>query len=223
MTKKKVKKIVLIVFNVLIILGLGFTSGFYYLRYNNEKTKNLTTDQLIAKYEKEISKSYTLPTGDKASLLPIDTATAEKFKKDETNKEFFKDSTDGDVVLIYANSKLGILYRPSTKKIIKTGPLAFKQQLTAAIIGAKTDRDAVIAVLKKAFVSDITTASEFEAKTLLAAGNTVIVDLTGKNADLAARLATELKGKVGDVPEGQDKPADGFGIAIYAASQAEGI
>ena len=118
MAKKKVKNIVLIVLNVLVIIGLGFTSGFYFVKYRNEKNNNLTTDQRIAKYEKEISKSYTLPIGDKATLA--DVKSADELKKDEANKDFFKDVVDGDILLIYTNSKLGILYRPDTKKIIKT-------------------------------------------------------------------------------------------------------
>lgn len=218
MAKKKVKKIVLIAANVLIIVGLSFTSGFYFVKYRNEKNNNLTTDQRIAKYEKEISKSYTLPSGDKATLA--DVKSADELKKDEANKDFFKDVVNGDILLIYTNSKLGILYRPDTKKIIKTGPLAFKQQLTAFIVGAKVDRDVVIATLKAAFTSDISTATEADAKTPLTAGSTVVVDVTGKNADLAKRLASELKGTVGNAPEGQERPAEGVGVAIYAAPAA---
>lgn len=221
MAKRKVKKIILITLNVLVIIGLGFTSGFYFVKYRNEKNNNLTTDQRIAKYEKEISKSYTLPTGDKATLA--DVKSADELKKDEANKDFFKDVANGDILLIYTNSKLGILYRPDTKKIIKTGPLAYKQQLTAFIVGAKTERETVIAALKQAFANDISTATEADAKTPLAAGATVIVDVTGKNADLVKRLASELKGTVGNVPEGQERPAEGVGVAIYAAPPAAGI
>ena len=215
MRRLDIKKILLVTANILVIAGLATSSVIFYLKYNNEKSKNLTTDQRIAKYEKEISKSYTLPSGEKATLA--DVKNASELKKDEANKDFFKDAADGDIVLIYANSKLGILYRPNSKKIIKTGPLAFKQQLSAYIVGAKSDRETVIALLKQAFANDISTASEADAKSPLAAGSTTIVDVTGKNTDLVNKLATELKGKVGSVPEGQDPPKEGFGVAIYIA------
>jgi hypothetical protein len=215
MAKKNVKKIVLLVLNVLVIVGLSASTVLFYLKYQDAKEAALTGDQKLAKYEKEISKTYTLPTDEKAQLYDVN--NADQLKKDETNKDFFKDIQNGDVLLIYTNNKLGIIYRPTTKKIIKTGPLAFKQQLTAAIIGAKTDREAVIAVLKRAFANDITSATELDAKTPLTAGATIIVDLTGNNKDLVAKLASELKGKVDNVPEGQDRPSDTFGIAIYAA------
>lgn len=213
--RKKVVKVSLLSLGGLIVAALIAGNVVQLIRYNNLKEQNLSTDQRIAKYEKEISKTYTLPSGEKATLA--DVKSAEDLKKDEANKEFFKDSADGDIVLIYPNTKLGILYRPTSKKIIKTGPLAFKQQLTAAIIGAKTERASVIETLKKTFANDITSATEIDAKAPLAVGSTVVVDLTGKNTDLVERLATELKGKVGDVPEGQDKPANGYGIAIYIA------
>jgi hypothetical protein len=215
MAKKNVKKIVLLVLNVLVIVGLSASTVLFYLKYQDAKEAALTGDQKLAKYEKEINKTYTLPTDEKAQLYDVN--NADQLKKDEANKDFFKDIQNGDVLLIYTNNKLGIIYRPTTKKIIKTGPLAFKQQLTAAIIGAKSDREAVIAVLKRAFSNDITSATEVDAKTPLAAGTTIIVDLTGNNKDLVAKLASELKGKVDNVPEGQDRPADTFGIAIYAA------
>ncbi len=215
MAKKNVKKIVLLILNIVVIVGLGTSTVLFYIKYQDAKEASLTGDQKLAKYEKEISKTYTLPTDEKAQLYDVN--NADQLKKDETNKDFFKDIQNGDVLLIYTNNKLGIIYRPATKKIIKTGPLAFKQQLTAAIVGAKADRESVIAVLKRAFANDITSATEIDAKTPITAGETIIVDLTGNNKDLAAKLANELKGKVDNVPEGQDRPADTFGIAIYAA------
>ncbi len=218
MAKKNVKKIMLLVLNIVVIVGLGTSTVLFYIKYQDAKEASLTGDQKLAKYEKEISKTYTLPTDEKAQLYDVN--NADQLKKDETNKDFFKDIQNGDVLLIYTNNKLGIIYRPATKKIIKTGPLAFKQQLTAAIVGAKADRESVIAVLKQVFANDITSATEIDAKTPITAGETIIVDLTGNNKDLAAKLASELKGKVDNVPEGQDRPADTFGIAIYAAPVA---
>ncbi len=214
MSKKRTAyKITLTILNVLLILGLGFSSGFFYLKYQNLKNSSLTGDQRIAKYEKEISKSYTLPTGDQATLA--DVKNAAELKKDEANKDFFKDSQDGDVLLVYANSKLGILYRPSIKKIIKAGPVAFSQQVAANLVGAQVDRAAAAAVIKHAFSTTVNIATQADAKTALT--STVVVDVTGKNTELVKQLATALKGSVGTVPEGQDAPTAGTGIAIYVA------
>lgn len=221
MAKKKVKRIALIILNVLIIIGLGFTSGFYFVKYKNLKQATLSGDQKLAIYEKDIGKSYTLPTNEKGQLYAV--GNADQLKKDETNKDFFKDIQNDDALIIYAENKLGIIYRPSTKKIIKTGPLAFTQQSTAFIVGAKAERETVIALLKEVFSKDLTKATEADPKIPLVAGVTIIVDVTGKNGDLVKRLATELKGVVGNVPEGQERAPEGAGVAIYAAPQAPGI
>ena len=213
--RNKLIKTSLFILGSLIFVGLIAGNAVQYKRYTDLKENNLSTEQRIAKYEKEISKTYTLPTDDKATLA--DVKSAADLKKDEANKEFFKDAQDADILLIYTNNKLGILYRPNTKKIIKAGPVAYKQQTKAAIIGAKADRDEVIATLKQAFANDIATATEADPKVVIVTGQTIIVDVAGGNKDLVDRLAVELKGKVGDVPDGQNKPADGSTIAIYIA------
>jgi hypothetical protein len=214
---KKFVKVLLVLANILIIAGLGFTSVFYFLKYQDSKNNNLSPEQRTAKYEKEIAKSYTLPVGDKATLA--DVKSAADLKKDEANKEFFKDSADGDILLVYTTSKLGILYRPTTKKIIKAGPVTFKQQVSIAIIGAKTDREKVATAIKGAFSADATVTSLADPKIPLT-GGIIIVDITGKNAELATKLATELKAKVGNMPEGQDKVSESVGVAIYVAPTA---
>ena len=212
---KKAGKFLLLAANIIVLAGLGFSSVFFYLKYKNLKATIATPDQRIAKYEKEISKSFALPVGEKATLA--DVKSAADLKKDEANKEFFKDAADGDVLLVYSTSKQGILYRPTTKKIIKSGPVAFKQQIATELIGAKADRDTVTSVLKAVFASDVSVTTEIDAKTPIT-GGTIVVDATGKNADLAKRLATELKGKVGNAPEGQTAASAAVGVVIYAGA-----
>ena len=213
--RKKIIKILTITGGSLLAITLIAGNIFWFIKYNNLKQANLTTEQRIAKYEKEISKTYTLPIGDAPTLA--DVKSADELKKDEANKEFFKDAANGDILLIYSNNKLGVLYRPTTKKIIKAGPVAFKQQINTAVIGAKPDRDKVISTLKEAFANDIATATEADPKSPLTPGTIVVVDVTGNNKNLVDKLASELKGSVGNVPVGQDTPKDGTAVAIYVA------
>src|SRR5665647_108283 len=100
--KRKVFKVILVVLNVLVILGLGFTSGFYFIKYRNLQSSNLTDDQKIAKYEKEISKSFTLPKDEKPTLALVNDAEATK----KLNPTFLKDVAKDDVLLIYKNAPL---------------------------------------------------------------------------------------------------------------------
>ena len=213
---RSVLKVVLIIANVVLLAGLGFSSVYFFLKYNDLKNKSLTSDQRISKYEKDISKTYALPVGDKATLY--DVTQADSLKKEGPNKDFFKDANNGDILLLYEKAKIGVLYRPSTKKIIKVGPAAITQNISLALYGAKADRDSAKGVIAKAFTSGVSLASEGDAKTALT--GTVVVDISGSNSETAAKIAQELKGTVGTVPEGEDKPASSVGIAIYIAPAA---
>ncbi len=209
--KRKIVKISFIAANILLVIGLGFSSVFFFLKYNNLKNNNLTDDQKIAKYQKEISKTYTLPSSEKPTLGTVNDANEIK----KTNPTFFKDLANKDILLIYEKAPLVIVYRPSTKKIINSGPLSFTNKVAVELIGAKADRDAATAVLSAQFAADVSVSGSKDAKAAVV--STIIVDATGKNAALATKLATELSGVVGQTPEGQDAPAQGTGVAVYIA------
>lgn len=211
--KKKALKISLVILNVVALAGLGFGTVFYYMKYNNLKNTTLTSDQRITKYEKEIGRTYALPTGEKPTLY--DVTQADSLKKDGPNKDFFKDSNNGDVLLLYQNSKIGVLYRPAEKKIIKVGPAAVTQKVATELIGAKTLRDVAATIITESFSSTLNVSKQTDVA--IAVSETIIVDVTGKNTALATTLAAGLKGKVGTVPEGQAQPASDTGIAVYLA------
>ena len=212
--KRTVLKISLIIINVLFILGLGFTSVYYFLKYHHLQNSSLSDDQKLAKYEAEISKSYTLPTGEKPTLGTVNDADAIK----KTNPTFFKDLAKDDVLLIYDKAPLVVIYRPSTKKIINSAPLKFTNKVSVGVYGGKTERGAVSDILKQAFSSNVSLTADADAKTPHT--TTIVVDLTGKNAELATKIATEIKGKVATQPATEDTPAAGIGIAIYVAPTA---
>ncbi|PIR80160.1 MAG: hypothetical protein COU25_01495, partial [Candidatus Levybacteria bacterium CG10_big_fil_rev_8_21_14_0_10_35_13] len=44
-------------------------------------------------------------------------------KSQLSTQPFFNNAVDGDKVLVYANAKKAILYRPSTDKIIEVAPV----------------------------------------------------------------------------------------------------
>ena len=54
---KKISKVLLFIANILVIAALSFTSVFFFLKYHDLMNSNLSDDQKIAKYEKEISKT----------------------------------------------------------------------------------------------------------------------------------------------------------------------
>lgn len=196
------------------LVGLGFSSVFFFMKYHNLQNSSQTPDQKIAKYEKEISKSFTLPKDEKPTIADLsDAATLDTVKK--ADSVFFKDAASGDVLLIYKNAPLLVIYNPTTKKIINSGPYSFSTKIATQIVGVKADRDAANNIIKQAFAATLNVTSQTDSKTSLT--STTVVDMTGKNTVLATQLASELKGKVGTVPTGEDQPVSGTGIAIYMA------
>lgn len=101
----------------IIILGAG---GFFYFQSqktqvdpNNPQAVQEQNRKLIA----EIGKLIDLPIGEEPTVATVtDVAKLQ-------NQPFFQKAKNGDVVLIYANSRKAILYDPSAKKIIDVAPL----------------------------------------------------------------------------------------------------
>lgn len=65
----------------------------------------------------KVSKLFLVPQGEQPTLAIINDAS--KYK----NITFFKDAANGDRLLIYAQAREAILYRPSINKIIAVAPL----------------------------------------------------------------------------------------------------
>lgn len=106
---------------VLLVVGGGY---FGYTQYDDLKKENqkLSDPQEAAKAEterikKEIAELIEVPQDETPTIATVvDPAKL-------GNQEFFKKAQKDDRVIIYAQAKKAILYRPSTKKIIEVAPL----------------------------------------------------------------------------------------------------
>lgn len=67
-----------------------------------------------------------LPQGETPTMATIDDAVAAK-----KAQPFLQNSANGDVLIIYPNAKIAILFRPSTDKLIAVGPVNSDTQQTA--------------------------------------------------------------------------------------------
>lgn len=186
--------------NLLLILALAGFGGFYFKKYhdlknsNPEKIQQAQTDQ----YVKEVGKLYDLPKNEKPDVATVK-------DKDALKKQypFFDKAENGDVVMIYKDAKIAILYRPSTKQLVKVGPVNIENGVSIKVIGSKAEREAIEKTLKD---NNLPYTDGGDAK--VAVSGTMVVDLKGTNGDQAKKLAEITKGQVGNLPEGQDKPAD---------------
>lgn len=205
-SKKRVSGKLLVAVNVLIIIGLGVFGGYYFKKYQNLKNNPPSADQVqkeeSAKIIGKVSKLYgSLPTNEEPTIAKVE--DKEKLK----DQPFFAKAEKDDITLIYTSSKLAILYRPSTNQIINVSSVTIQSnQPKVRVIGEEAARSSVEKTLKEKFASDVVVSGTGDAKSTHS--GITVVDLTGKQAEAAQKIAAGIGGKVGDVPQGEDKPAD---------------
>ena len=108
----------------LIVVVLIITGSFVY--YKNQKAKSQSSQVLSLTEQREqenrkliekVGKLILLPTNEQPTIATITD------KSQLSTQPFFNNAVDGDKVLVYANAKKAILYRPSTDKIIEVAPV----------------------------------------------------------------------------------------------------
>jgi len=217
--KQRFPKKILTIVVVLVGLLLIGTGTYLYLEY--KKSQDLINNPtLAAQVELEtlvtkVGKLMELPKGEQPTIATVSDITKLQ------GQPFFAKAKNGYKVLIYAKAKKAILYDPVDNKIVEVGPVNPSEQsqtpasptpsapvkvalyngttvngLATTVEKQLTDSGANITVVEKANAgkSDYT--------------QTVVIDLTGKNAAMASELAKTLGGTTGSLPEGEAKPQD---------------
>jgi hypothetical protein len=115
---------------VLIALVLAGTAGYFGYKYYTERGKPSVQGAQNTKHEAttpkelvdEISQFIVLPNEEPqvATISNIDLLKGQ---------DFFKNAQNGDAVLIYTKAGRGLLYRPSTHKIIEYTKVTFNGNL----------------------------------------------------------------------------------------------
>ena len=111
----------LIVFTV---AAFAVASYFTYLRIELQKSVQDVAQPVEMETDEEmlarINKVYALPKTEVPSIAVIDDISK------VADQDFFKKALPGDKVIVYMVAEKAILYRPSTKQIIETGPIRVK-------------------------------------------------------------------------------------------------
>lgn len=203
-------KAVLVILVIALIGGLGAFGGIYYKKYTDLKDaspEKLQQAQLEDTVE-AVGKLYSLPKDEKPDIATV--KDKEALKK---QYPFFDQAENDDVVLIYKEAKLAILYRPSTNQLIKVGPVNIESGLAIRTVGSAEARSAVEKLLTD---NNLPFTSGGSAKTAIS--GVTVVDLSGSNSEQAKQLAAIVKGKVGKLPAGEEKPDD-VDLLILAGPQ----
>jgi len=227
------KKLILILGTILtlcVVVGFGL---YYYLHYQQNQ-KILKNPLWASEVEQEtvvskVGQLTQLPTDEKPTIAKVSDITKLQ------NQPFFQHAKNGDYVLIYTKAKEAILYDPDGNKIIQVGPISIAQPATQqAALGAATmagqlrvdiENGTTVAGLAKK--TELALTQSIPAVTVVSTANavkqdysqTIVVDLTGKNAAAAAQLASVLKGSVSSLPSGEVKP-DGADILVILGQAA---
>lgn len=208
---------------VLIIGAAVAAAGYFYFQYQkaSKATANLAAQQIqeSKKLVAEVGKLIELPSGEDPTIATV----SDKTKL--SDQPFFKNSENGDKVLIYTKSKKAILYRPSTNKIIEVAPVSLGEGVTSTTASASPSPTAKPATFSAVVLNGTTTAglanstkTEVEqkvtnvkvTKTGDANGDytkTIIVDLNN-NPTVAKSIVDATSGEVGPLPQGESKPSD---------------
>ena len=205
---------------VLIAVGSTGAAFYFYSQYQTiKKNPDLVYKGEDKKTIESISKYMELPQGEEPSIATILDITKLKDQK------FFENAQNGDKIIIYNSARKAILWRPTTNKIIEVAPLVLGDQAqttsqtqTVAPVAA-SGAQVSVALYNGAGITGLTKKAEEKiagigdinvvARTNAAKNDytrTLVVDLTGKNGQLAAELAGSLGGEVAQLPAGEAKP-----------------
>jgi hypothetical protein len=117
---------------IIIVAGICYSEYYFYSKYKKANNENqewqkkyndlIEHPEQLAKseadlYYERVAKLTGLPADEKPKINTI--LDIDQLKDDE----FFQKAQNGDKVLVFENSKLAIIYRPSEDKIINSGPL----------------------------------------------------------------------------------------------------
>lgn len=136
---KKQSRLPLISLTVLLVAMTLVAASFAFLYWQERSDSNnlraqvtdleqqipLTPEEEVARLVSEIGAVYELPSTE----TPV-VATVEDITKFD-NQPFFAKAQNGDKLLIFNDAKWAFLYRPSTQKIINSGPTAESSAPTA--------------------------------------------------------------------------------------------
>ena len=199
----------------IIIVVIAVVAGYFYFQY--QKTQKLLQNPTLAAQEEvkalvtKVATLMELPQDEQPTVATI--SDKSKLK----DQPFFINAENGDKVLIYTNAKKAIIYRPSTNKIIEVGPVNIgpaavsptPSSLVKVALYNGTNVVGLTSTIEKDLTSKMDNVSVVK-KDNAAANNytkTLVIDLSGKQAENAKKIAQILNGDVGQLPKGETVPS----------------
>lgn len=216
------KKILLsVVYASVLVVSIVFGT-YFFIRYNqvNDKyqTAVMTQDEKNSKYLSAIGKIIVLPKDEKPADLRL-VKDKSKLGSATVTKKFFELAEDNDIVVAYKDANMSIIYRPSTKKIVKSDNYNnYLAAVSPVAVGVIASSDQQATTVKT--ITDRLLNADIVGKNTpkVAQTQSYVVDATGSNAKAAQELADKLGLSVGQLPDGESK-VDGATLIVVTASQ----
>lgn len=221
-TKPKKRLLLGVLYASVLVAAISFGT-YFFIRYNQVNDKyhalQMTDDQKNQQYVAKIAKLYNVPKFETEKPTVAIISDLSKLPDTVVGKKFFEGAKKDDVVILYKNADLSIIYRPSDNKIIRTdnysNALAATNTYKVAIIAPSDQQEAIVQKLQTSF-GNVSIVNKTNPKTIVAQG--IVVDASGTNAKAAQELADKLGLSVGQLPEGESK-VDGATLIVVTASQ----
>jgi hypothetical protein len=218
------KKSVLLIVILILFLTAAGAAGYFYFKYQKSqeqiKNPNRAAQQETEALIEDMSKIIDLPKADIKNGEPTLATVLDKGKlKDQP---FFANAENGDKVLIYTKAKKAFLYRPSTNKVINVAPVSIGagQEVKVAVLNGTGTSDLANSIsntIKTAYSAATISSTANAAKDDY--NNTIVVDVSGDNADAAAAIAQAVKGDVASLPAGETAPEGADIVVLVGADQ----
>lgn len=124
---------------IILLSGIGVAGYYQYTKVQSELSKlketptgGTLTDERQRELIAEVSAKIMLPQDEKPTVAVVSDINRLK------DQQFFSSGQNGDVVLIYMNSKKAILYRPAEKKIVEVAPVNLSNDNQASVAGTQS-------------------------------------------------------------------------------------
>lgn len=200
---------------VIILLILALLPSFYFYNQYQKTKKELknsksTTDSEKQKIITRLGQLMVLPEGEEPTVATI--SDKEKLK----DQPFFAKASNGDVLIIYTQARKAILYDPVADKIVDVVSINLGQ---SSITPAPTTTPFRLAIFNGTKTVGLTKTAEKNLQgkivefEVTARGNTkgdydktLVIDLSGNQDELAQQIASQVKGEIAELPEGEIKP-----------------
>lgn len=123
--KKSTKYLILSIILLVLALGAGFGTFYFYNKYQGlKKNPDVVTKEETKSLTDKVGAFMELPKDEEPTIATV--MDKEKVK----DQPFFSKAENGDKVLLYVNAKKAILYRPNINKIVEVAPI-FTDQASA--------------------------------------------------------------------------------------------